>query len=156
MSNVYYTGQFFGTVDFNPGPGTSNMTSAGGYDFYIGKLDASGNFLWAKSLGGLNPDVSYSIDVDALGNVFASGGFNGTVDFNPGPGTNNLTSNGSEDVFVLKLDPSGNFSWARSFGGNNFDSANSIKVDNLGNIITLGTFEGTADFDPGAGINNNI
>lgn len=154
MSNVYVTGQFFGTVDFNPGAGTSNMTSAGGYDFFILKLDATGNFVWSKTLGGLSPDVAYAVAVDASGNVFATGGYNGTVDFDPGATIFNLSSAGSEDVFVLKLDALGNFVWAKSFGGSNFDSANSITVDALGNVYTIGTFEVTADFDPNAGIAN--
>lgn len=152
MNNIYITGQFFGTLDFNPGPGTSNMTSVGGYDFFICKVDLSGNFMWAKSLGGLNPDVSYSIDVDINCNVYTTGGFNGTVDFDPGASVFNLSAAGSEDVFILKLDSLGNFVWARSFGGNNFDSANALSVDIAGNIYTIGTFEGTADFDPGPGI----
>ncbi len=152
MNNIYITGQFFGTLDFNPGAGTSNMTSAGGYDFFICKLDIAGNFLWAKSLGGLNPDVSYSIDVDINCNVYTTGGFNGTVDFDPGASVFNLSTAGSEDVFILKLDSMGNFVWARSFGGNNFDSANALSVDFAGNVYTIGTFEGTADFNPGPGI----
>ncbi|MBL0071919.1 MAG: T9SS type A sorting domain-containing protein [Bacteroidetes bacterium] len=152
MNNIYITGQFFGTLDFNPGAGASNMTSAGGYDFFICKLDLSGNFLWAKSLGGLNPDVSYSIDVDINCNVYTTGGFNGTVDFDPGASAFNLSTAGSEDVFILKLDSMGNFVWARSFGGNNFDSANALSVDFAGNIYTIGTFEGTADFNPGPGV----
>ncbi|MBK7387821.1 MAG: T9SS type A sorting domain-containing protein [Bacteroidetes bacterium] len=152
MNNIYITGQFFGTLDFNPGAGTSNMTSAGGNDFFICKLDLSGNFLWAKSLGGLNPDVSYSIDVDINCNVYTTGGFNGTVDFDPGASAFNLSTAGSEDVFILKLDSMGNFVWARSFGGNNFDSANALSVDFAGNIYTIGTFEGTADFNPGPGV----
>lgn len=152
MNNIYITGQFFGTLDFNPGAGTSNMTSAGGYDFFICKLDIAGNFLWAKSLGGLNPDVSYSIDVDINCNVYTTGDFNGTVDFDPGASVFNLSTAGSEDVFILKLDSMGNFVWARSFGGNNFDSANALSVDFAGNVYTIGTFEGTADFNPGPGI----
>lgn len=154
MSNDYITGQFFGTVDFNPDAGTSNMTSAGGYDFFILKLDATGNFVWANTLGGVNPDAAYAVSVDASGNVFATGGFNGTVDFDPGASVFNLSSAGSEDVFVLKLDALGNFVWAKSFGGINFDSANSMAIDALGNIYTIGTFEGTADFDPNAAVNN--
>jgi hypothetical protein len=154
MNNVYITGQFLGTVDFNPGAGTSNMTAVGSYDFFICKLDAAGNFVWAKSLGGLNPDVAYAISVDASGNVFATGGFNGMVDFDPSASVFNLSSGGSEDVFILKLDAAGNFVWAKSFGGNNFDSANSMTIDALGNIYTIGTFEGTADFDPNAGVSS--
>jgi hypothetical protein len=152
--NVYTTGRFEGTVDFDPGAGTNNLTSQGFSDVFIQKLDPSGNFLWAKSFGGTSGDVGGGITVDASGNVYTTGYFQGTVDFDPGAGTNNLTSQGSGDVFIQKLDPSGNFLWAKSFGGTLFDEGNSITVDASGNVYTTGRFEGTVDFDPGAGTNN--
>ena len=58
-----------------------------------------------------------SVAVDSSGNVYTPGDFSDTVDFDPGAGTANLTSNGSEDVFVSKVDSSGNYVWAKSFGG---------------------------------------
>ena len=149
--NVYTTGYFYGTADFDPGAGTSNLTSAGSYDVFVSKLDSSGNFLWAKSFGGTSSDHGYSIAVDSSGNVYTTGNFNGTVDFDPGAGTSNLTSAGNADVFVSKLDSSGNFLWAKSFGGTSFDISYSIAVDSSGNVYTTGYFSGAADFDPGAG-----
>ena len=101
--NVYTTGFFDGTVDFDPGAGTFNLTSAVGYDIFISKLDASGNFVWAKSIGGVNDDWGNSIAVDASGNVYTTGWFMNTADFDPGPGTFNLTTVGSEDIFICKL-----------------------------------------------------
>src|SRR5674476_671097 len=95
--NVYTTGYFLGTVDFDPGAGTYNLTSAGGYDIFISKLDASGNFVWAKNMGGASDDRGTSIAVDASGNVYTTGSFRGTADFDPGAGTYNLTSAGSGD-----------------------------------------------------------
>jgi hypothetical protein len=105
--NVYTTGYFQGTVDFDPGAGTSNLTSAGGADVFVSKLDSSGALVWAKSFGGASADRGQSIAVDSSGNVYTIGYFAGTVDFDPGTGTSNLTSAGSGDVFVLKLTSSG-------------------------------------------------
>lgn len=150
--NVYTTGFYRGTADFDPGAGTFNLLPAGisGYDVFVSKLDASGHFVWAKRLGGTNNEVGNSITLDGSGNIYTTGYFRGTADFNPGSGTFNLTTNGIEDVFISKLDASGNFSWALKFGGTSGnDAANSIVVDGSQNIYTTGYFEATAEFDPG-------
>ena len=152
--NVYTTGYFQGTADFDPGAGTANRTSAGGGDIWVQKLDASGNFIWARSFGGSLDDIGRSITVDASGNVYTTGYFQGTADFDPGAGTANITSAGNEDIFIQKLDASGNFLWAKSFGGSLADYGLSIAVDAAGNVYTTGYFQGTADFDPGAGTTN--
>lgn len=149
--NVYSTGQFFGTVDFDPGIDTNELTSSG-YDVFIQKLDASGNYVWAKKIGGLSHDIGYAITADNNGNIYVSGSFAITVDFDPGPGVSNLTSNGSEDIFVLKLDSTGAFLWARKMGGSNQDVGLSIAIDQFGNVISTGRFQGTGDFDPGIGV----
>jgi hypothetical protein len=153
--NVYTTGYFQGTIDFDPGAGTANLTGVAGYDVFVSKLDSSGNFVWAKSFSGsTSSEVGNSIAVDSSGNVYTTGYFHGTADFDPGAGTANLTSAGSQDVFVSKLDSSGNFVWAKSFGGSSLDIGYSIAVDSSGNVYTLGIFRVTADFDPGAGTTN--
>ena len=156
FGNVYTAGSFMGTVDFDPGTGSSNLTSAGLFDIFISKLDSAGNFGWAKSMGGTNDDNGASISVDGSGNVYTTGYFHGNVDFDPGPGTSNLTSAGSIDIFISKLDASGNFIWAKSMGGTGPDGTSSITVDGSGNIYTTGSFQGTVDFDPGVGTSNLI
>jgi Ca2+-binding RTX toxin-like protein len=153
LGNVYTTGSFDGTVDFNPGTGTFNMTSAGSGDVFISKLDRDGNFVWAKRFGGPSAydlDIASGIAVDGLGNVHTTGTFQGTADFNPGTGTFNMTSAGDDDIFISKLNSSGDFVWAKRIGGSNFDGAHGIAVDGLGNVHTTGYFIGTVDFDPGA------
>ena len=152
--NVYATGRYQGTPDFDPGAGTANLISNGSYDIYIQKLDASGNFIWAKSFGGTSSDICYSIAVDALGNAYTTGSFGGTVDFDPNSGTSDLISNGVGDIFVQKLNATGNFVWARSFGGSDTDIGYSIAVDPAGNIITTGSYEENMDFDPSSGVTN--
>ena len=152
--NVYTTGSFRETADFDPGAGTFNLTSAGGFDIFVSKLDSSGNFVWAKSMGGTGNDYGYSIAVDSNGNVYTTGIFSGTADFDPGAGTFNLTSAGGDDIFVSKLDSSGNFIWAKSMGGTGYDHGFGIAVDSNSNVYTTGFFSETADFDPGAGTFN--
>ena len=152
--NVYTTGGFSSTVDFDPGDGTSNLVSAGSSDVFVSKLDSSGNFVWAKRFGGTLSDVANDLAIDGSGNVHTTGYFNGTVDFDPGDGTSNLVSAGTTDVFVSKLDSSGNFVWAKRFGGTSSDEAYGIDLDSSGNVYTTGFFYLTADFDPGSGTSN--
>ncbi|AOR29285.1 hypothetical protein FORMB_22670 [Formosa sp. Hel1_33_131] len=154
--NVYTTGYFEGIVDFDSGTSISNLTASGSRDVFVQKMDANGNFIWAKSFGGANLDGSTSIVIGASGDLYLIGYFYGTVDFDPGTGINNLTSEGAGDVFVQKMDTNGNSIWAKSFGGSNSDSGISIAVDTSENIYTVGGFNGTVDFDPDLGTNDLI
>lgn len=150
--NVYATGYFSGTVDFDPGAGIANLTSTGESNIFICKLDASGNYLWAKSIGGTTLfSEGRAIAIDGLGNVYATGDFYGTADFDPGPGTAELNSAGSQDIFICKFDASGNYLWAKNIGAGSEDIANDIAIDPLGNAYTTGYFGGTVDFDPSTG-----
>ncbi|WP_317897933.1 SBBP repeat-containing protein [Aurantibacillus circumpalustris] len=150
--NVYTTGIYTGTVDLDPGIGTFTVNSVGLYDFFIRKLDVSGNFVWGKSIGGSSNDEGNSVAVDNSGNVYTTGYFRDVVDFDPGAGTFTLNSiGGTDDVFISKLDASGNFVWVKSMGSGFGDVANSISIDGSGNIYTTGYYGGTADFDPGVG-----
>ena len=155
VGNVYTTGEYTDTVDFDPGSGTFTLTSEGISDIFVSKLDANGNFAWAKSMGGLNEfTVSYCIALDEAGNVYTTGKFKGTGDFDPGAGVFTLTSAGDNDIFISKLDINGNFVWAKAIGGALADLSNSLAVDAAGNVYTTGVFRGTSDFDPGASVFN--
>ena len=152
IGNVYITGVFSGSVDFDPGPGTNLLNSASGlWDIFIIKMGANGNFIWARSFGGTAVDISRSIAIHQSGYIYTTGEFTGTVDFDPGTGVVNLSSGGLSDVFVHKLDTSGNFVWARSFEGDSIDYGSAICVDSVGNVYTAGDFGGSIDFDPGVG-----
>ena len=76
----------------------------------------SPNLAWAKGMGGINSDVGRSVTVDGAGNVYTTGYFEGTVDFDPNAGVLNLTSAGGLDIFVSKLDVTGNLVWAKGMG----------------------------------------
>lgn len=154
--NIYMTGGFNNGADFDMGVGTASLVTSILTTFVL-KLDPSGNYLWAKKFDPLPSVLSnegQSIECDASGNIYIAGEFNGIADFNPGAGTYSLTSNGSSDVYVTKLDASGSFIWAKQFGGPSGDLVNSMYLDGSGNVYTTGSFQGTVDFDPGAGATN--
>jgi len=152
--NIYLTGTYNYTIDFDPGAATAYLTSNGDYDLFVLKLDVSGNYVWAKNIGGTGADYGSSIKVDPSGNVYTTGYFNGTVDFDPGVGTSNHTSSGTADIFVMKMDPSGNYVWAKSMGGTGDDRGMSLALDVANNVYTTGYFNSTVDFDPGVGTNS--
>jgi len=152
--NVYVCGVHWDTTDFDPGPGTNNIASAGSSDLFVMKLNSTGDLLWARSIGDTGSDRAHSISLDTNGNVYTTGQFSNTVDFDPGAGTLNLTSSGNRDIFILKLDADGDLVWAKGVGGTGEDSGNAIHVDLMGDVYSTGSFEATVDFDPGAGTVN--
>ncbi len=156
-NNIYVVGYFFDTVDFNPGPAVYNQIAPSGIcQSFVWKLDANGNFLWVKTLGGSSSanDVPYgAIKIDRAGNICIAIHFDGTRDLDPGSGTTNLTATFS-DICLLKLDPSGNFIWAKQIVGSYFEVAYSMDVDSAGNIYVGGGYLGTCDFDPSPAVWN--
>lgn len=153
-SNVYSTGYFVGTVDFDPGAGDLSLTSNGGNDIYVQKLDGDGILIWAKSFGGIENDIASGIAVDGSGNTLITGYYYGTVDFDPGAGITDLTALGNTDVFVQKLDDSGDLVWVKNLGGANWEFSYDVTTDAAGNVYTVGSYDGDIDADPGAGTVN--
>ena len=152
--NVYVLGYFQGTADFDPSAGTANLTAAGNSDVFIAKYDANGNYIWAKGLGGTDYEFGNSIALDAAGNVYITGIFRSTADFDPSGGTAALVSAGGDDIFIAKYDASGNYTWSKRIGSGGYDYSQGIAVDVNGNCYITGYFSGTVDFDPSAGTVN--
>lgn len=144
--NLYTTGFFSDTVDFNPNPLDSQYVYAqGGFDLFIQKLDPNGDGIWVKTMGGNGLSLANSIALDAQENIYITGEFTDTVDFDPGLNTHNLTSNGSYDMYVAKLDSAGNYIWANGMGGNEWDKGYSLTLDSLNNVYIAGSFQDTID-----------
>lgn len=131
---VYANGYFQGIADFNPGAAVSNFASAGDYDGFVTKLDAVGNLVWAKAIGGIGTDVGRAIEVSNAGAVYSAGTFMNTVDFNPGSPSHNTAATGDRDIFVQKLNTDGTFSWAGRMGESLYDTPTAIALDSTGSV----------------------
>ncbi len=143
QGNVYSLGSYNGVTDFDPGINTYTLSGTG---ISLTKLDADGNFIWAKKMGGSISNGGYDMVIGPSGNLIIISYLNGTMDFDPGVGVFNLT--GSGNLAVTKLNPQGNFIWAKSIGQGLLVNATAIVVDSLSNIYTIGRFQGAGDFDP--------
>lgn len=153
--NILITGSFQQTVVLDQDSSSINLTSAGSFDIFFAKYDSIGNFLWARRIGSYDDDGPSKVDFDSYGNIYLTGGFTGTVDFDPGSDTSNLISNGGKDIFFAKYDPNGNYLWAKNIGSGGIDGVSSFILDDNGNIYIIGSFTSfnsdSTDFDPGTG-----
>lgn len=136
--NIYVTGYFDGTVTF----GTTELTTSGGFDIFVVKYDASGNVVWAGRAGGVSGDKGLSIATDGWGNVYITGHFSGTATF----GMIQLTAAGSDDIFVVKYNDTGNVVWAKGAGDTYYDWGQDVVTDKWGNVIVTGYFHNTVTF----------
>jgi Beta-propeller repeat len=154
--NAYITGYFSGAnVDFDPGTGTDDHTSAGLEDIFLTKINADGSYGYTKTMGGTDHDYGRSLAVDSSDNVYITGSFQGTSDFDPGTGTDNHTSKGLDDIFLTKINFDGTYDLTETMGGTNQDFGRSVTVDDSVNVYLAGYFQETVDFDPGAGTDNH-
>jgi hypothetical protein len=160
--NVYSTGKFSGTIDFDPNSGTAFETATemingaiDPYDMFIHKLDSNGDFVWVKTFRA-NYTAGVSIDVDENNHIYVSGRFISDVDLNPNTPTNIVTSMGHNDVFVQKYNSNGDQLWSTHFGSTEQDQVMDIKVQNSNNIYISGTFEGNYSLPTIHGVVNLI
>ncbi len=170
QGNIHLAGVFTGTADFDPGQGTSTLSSvytdqfgAPFTDAFVCKLTPNGDFIWAKPIIGKHFDGSFmNMTIDVSGNIYLTGGIDDTTDFDPGPDEYNLIPNwlwdpglGKFDIFLSKWDPDGNFVWVKQIlspsGGFGSGYGYGIDFDETGNVYFSGRFFGidTLDFDPG-------
>jgi len=149
--NAVVTGWFEQTVDFDPGPGIDPRSSNGGTDVFAVKLDTSGSYVWARTIGGALDDQSTDIAVDDWDNLVVSGYFQHQVDFDPTDGEDLRGAHGSRDIFLLKLDDDGLYEWAYTVGGLQADEGLAVAIDPDGNVWGTGRFRTMVDFDPGPG-----
>jgi hypothetical protein len=128
---------------------TSLLANAGRRDAFVAKFDVAGSCIWAVTAGGAEDDEARGFAVDAAGNVYMAGMFQGTGDFDPGTGTRMLSSAGAEDIFLAKYTSAGALVWGHALGGTGTDEAMALAIDAGGNVYLGGFFSGTVDFDPG-------
>ncbi|NOQ74041.1 MAG: T9SS type A sorting domain-containing protein [Crocinitomix sp.] len=146
------TGNFFGEVDFDSGPDEFLLDSGEPTSAFVLKINAVGEFVWAKPFLGEELTKGQSINRDIEGNILCSGIYKSSTDFDPGPDVFELTSNGSYDHFFMKLNESGELLWANSIGGPGFDWIGGINCNSDNEIYIAGRFlSDEIDLDPGIG-----
>ncbi|HOZ74964.1 MAG TPA: SBBP repeat-containing protein [Flavobacterium sp.] len=150
QGNSYILGEFTGSIDLDPSAGEYTLTALGEYDLYVAKFDTDGNFAWARHYGSTGSEATRYITVDVAGNIYATGQFSGTIDFDPGAGNASYTNIGFGDIFVVKLNSNGDLIWAKQIGGPGADWCEAINIDTSGMVFLTGFFRGTVDFNPGS------
>jgi hypothetical protein len=136
--NCYTIGQFYSNVVF----GSIFLSTSNYGEIYVAKMDTNGNWLWAVQAGGASTDAGFGIALDSSGHIYTTGYFKSTANF----GSFSLTTSGTNDIFIAKLDNNGNWLWANRAGGTAIDKGWGIATDNDSNCYLSGVFAGNASF----------
>ncbi|RYZ24475.1 MAG: T9SS type A sorting domain-containing protein [Chitinophagaceae bacterium] len=147
---VVTTSQGTDAADYDPGPGSYPLAVTNGLGTVVLKLNPSGTFLWARLLGATGLLDTRTLAVGNDGSIYVGGYFQQTIDFDPGPGTQQLTAATGSDGFICRLAANGNFGWVAQFGGGN-TIVNDLAPAPTGGVYATGSFEEPTDFDPGPG-----
>lgn len=137
-ANVFVTGSFFGANTF----GSTVLNSLGNSDIFVSKIGSNGNWIWTQRAGGTMYDNANAIALDSNSAVYITGAFEQLSSF----GNTNLVSNGAKDIYVAKLNPGGNWLWARQAGAANSDEGFAIALDAASNVYAAGCFADSVAF----------
>lgn len=149
QGHLLMAGRFDSFFDWDPDVDTTAFAPAGSTDGFVAMYDTSGQFHWVQRIGGSGSDETYGVDFDEAGNIYITGWMSQTVRF--GTGTAPITivnTSGGWDSYFAKLDPAGNFLWAKGIQGAGSQNSKSIACGGAGDIYVHGSFSGTTDFDP--------
>ncbi|MEZ4804744.1 MAG: T9SS type A sorting domain-containing protein, partial [Bacteroidia bacterium] len=139
------------------GLGTSSLVSIGGVDIFVAIYQVNGSLIKAISMGGKDHEDLAQMAVDPSGNIYITGLFNDTADFDPGINVYNLESNSRRNAYLAKYTNDGNLVYANAIG--NISDATSegvtVAIDLRGRAVLGGQFRGSVDFDPGAGVSSS-
>ncbi|MFC1764543.1 Ig-like domain-containing protein [Planctomycetota bacterium] len=162
QGNVYMTGFFTQTVDFDPTSGTDNRTSPYQNSIYpalfVTRINTDGSYGWTNisqaragviNAGGLVSGTT--IDIDSHGMLYIGGLFENQIDFDPSVGYDLIGHKGDADVFVTQQDTDGNYYGTWQIAGAEEDRIFDLAVDNNNNVTIVGTYSGIVDFDPTSG-----
>lgn len=157
--NVFITGQFWGTANFNTpsATGSNEIESAGDFDGFMARFNGTGDLAGVRRFGGTQLD--YGNAICRIGTtIYVTGLYHGTANFNQPSsfGTNELVSAGSADIFLARFTNLGAFQWASRGGGINVDIPFAVSALNT-EVYVTGRFNHTANFNtPSSGGSNTI
>jgi len=138
--NMAIAGSFEGTINF----GATTLTAAGETDVFVAKFNTGGQLMWAKAFGDGNVQTGVGVGFDAMGNVYVTGNFKGSVNFGGG----GISAAGTLfiDVFLAKLTSDGTHVWSKGFGDVNVQNVKGLAVDAGGNVVIAGYFQNDINF----------
>jgi len=139
--NLVVTGGFTSSVDFGGGA----VTSKGGSDAFVMKLNSSHSLAWVQTFGGNSTDEAVSVAVDTSGELLVGGLFEVSMSI----GGQTLTSAGDKDIFAIKMGATGSTTWAKQFGSAQADEGVGVAFDAKGNSFVTGYFRTNVDFGTG-------
>lgn len=138
--NIYVTGYTGDALD-----GNSNI---GGWDFFLMKFDANGNWLWTRQDGTGQDDDAHAVCVDKSGNIYITGYVKGNFHGN--------IRVGSSDIFISKYNSAGTRLWSALFGSTAVDEGFGIACDALGNVFVTGYCQESIEGNPWLGSGDNV
>lgn len=151
QGNTILVGHFGGVCDFDPGPGTMNISATGPNDGFIAKYDPNGALLWVGKVGGIGDQRVFTVVLDSADNIYIGGWFESSADLDPGVGNLLFTSAGEFDGFFSKLDPAGQLVWANVLPNTGRSFVSDIDISaSTGDVVITGCFVDTVDMDPSA------
>jgi len=135
------------TVNFNPS-GTSTQQTYGGYDGFVAKYTAEGNYLWSFILGRVGSTAEeriWDIAIDRAGDIYVTGAFTGSVNFNPlGSSPNNKQVNTGVGLFLSKYNSNGVNLWTEVYETEDtsvfFEAYTAVDTDSNDNVFFAGNF----------------
>lgn len=145
-NNIFVQGVFkdvasWGGDELKAGGGSDN-------DVVLAKYDTNGDHVWSQRFGNAFNEVAGGVAVDPAGNVTIAGSFENKGSISFGDKDDHI-SLGEADVYVARFYGDGKLQWAKTFGGERIDVGYDVAVDQNGNAIVTGWFEGTVDFGKG-------
>jgi hypothetical protein len=145
--DLIMAGDFVGTGDFDPTSNSSNLSSSLTTDIFVVKVTSAGDFVFAQSFGGTGNEEQFDLAIDENNMLLITGRYEGTVDFDNSPNTGSLTSIGSTDTFIIKLNPDGGFTWVNNLGSTSTEANSTICTDEMNNFYVALGINLAVDFD---------
>jgi len=158
--DIYIVGEFLGLTDFDPGPGVEERTlqPESEKDAFLLILDSECNFKRVETWGGTSHTEAVAVMRDSIGSIYLTGLYQGTTDFDPGPGVDRDTAIGTSDSYLSKFTSKGDYLWSRRWGGPGFGLSTGYDIAEGvdGRIMVVGAFVGTVDFDPSPSVDERV
>ncbi|MBK7966357.1 MAG: hypothetical protein IPK10_14455 [Bacteroidetes bacterium] len=154
--NIYLSGTFSDSVDFDPNLGLNVKSSQGSGDIFLCKLDTLGNFNWVNTAGGIGNDMGMDVGIDQYGFVVSTGMFRSNSTFSGGAVVKNLVALGDRDIYLDRFDSTGKLINAFPISSSGVENSHTFYLNNKNNSLYIsGFFGGITDFDPASSINTS-